>query len=209
MSSFETVRERGKNLLIYGGITAMAGAAMLGVGGSAFAQDSTPTAGTEASTPAADTTTDPWAARQAEQDAFLDALAANLGVADGATVEAAIKTTMKQLVDERLAAGEISADDAEAIKAAIDSGDYPVGLHLPGLGGMGGPGGFDWPGDFDGPGMDGPGDFYGPGHRGADDRVGPGGTVRDDGDTGDDPTDDATDDTLAPGTGTPTAGATA
>jgi hypothetical protein len=131
MSAFETIRERSKNLLIYGGITAMTGAAMLGVGGSVFAQDeSTPTAGTEETTPSSPAA-ERRAGREAEYAAFLDALAVNLGVADGATVDAAIRTTMKQVIDERLAAGEISADLAGELKVAIDSGDYPVDSAFP------------------------------------------------------------------------------
>lgn len=182
MSAFESIRERSKNLLIYGGITAMTGAAMLGVGGSVFAHDeSTPAASTEESTESA-TATDKRAAREAEYAAFLDALAVNLGVADGETVDAAIRTTMKQVVDERLAAGEISADLAAELKLAIDTGDFPVGLHLPGMGGFGGPGrgdGFGPRGDHDGRGP----------HRGIDK-----------------PSDAVEDDTLVPDTGTPTAG---
>jgi len=179
MSAFETIKERSKNLLIYGGITAMTGAAMLGVGGSVFAQDeSTPTAGTEETTEST-AATDRRAAREAEYAAFLDALAVNLGVADGETVDAAIRTTMEQVIDERLAAGEISADLATELKLAIDSGEYPVGFHLGGIG----MGGFDRGGDHDGHG--GPkGDFDGRG-------------------------DDADDDTVIPDTGTPAAGATA
>lgn len=174
MSGFETVKERSKNLLIYGGITAMTGAAMLGVGGAVVAQDaSTPTAGTEETTEV----TDRRAARQAEYDAFLDALAANLGVADGETVDAAIRTTLKQTIDERLAAGEISANLAADLKAAIDSGEYPIRLRLPGLGGFG---------DRD---VRGHGDV-----RGVD---------RDDDVEG---VEDATDDTLTPDPATPTAG---
>ena len=189
MSAFETIRERSKNLLIYGGITAITGAAMVGVGGSVFAQDeSTPTASTEDTTEFI-TVTGKQAAREAEYAAFLDALAVNLGVADGETVEAAIRTTMKQVIDERLAAGQISADLATELKLAIDSGDYPLGFHLPGMGGFGGPG------------RDGV--AFGP--RGDDGRG--------QGRSGDKPSDavenDATDDMLVPDPGTPTAGATA
>ena len=182
MSTFETIKERSKNLLIYGGITAMTGVAMLGVVGSVFAQDeSTPTAGTEETveTTGSTTTSDRRAAREAEYAAFLDALAVNLGVADGETVDAAIRTTMKQVIHERLAAGEISADLATELKLAIDSGEYPVGLHLPGMGGFGGPG---WGGDHEG-------------------RGGPKGVLDGHGDD--------SDDTVIPDTGTPVAGASA
>ena len=190
MSAFETIKERSKNLLVYGGITAMTGAAMLGVGGSVFAQDNaTPTAGTEQTTGTTGEATE-RTTREAEYAAFLDALAVNLGVADGETVDAAIKTTLKQMVDERLAAGEISADLATELKAAIDSGNVPIGFHRPDL--RGDHGGSDFQGD----GSRGPG-------RGddtsADDTDEPGDTDQD-GDT------DDVDDTVAPETGTPTAG---
>ena len=180
MSGFETLKERSKNLLVYGGITAMTGAAMLGIGGSVFAQDTaTPGAGTEETTDAG-TVTDRQAEREARYAAFLDALAVNLGVADGETVDAAIRTTMKQMIDEQLAAGEISANLAAELKAAIDSGDYPVGLHLPGMGGFG---------EHRGVG----------GHR--DDRGG----FDDRTDDTEGAEGDATDDTLVPATSTPTA----
>lgn len=184
MSAFETIKERSKDLLVYGGITAMTGAAMLGVGGAVFAQDdSTPTEGTQEITEST-SVTDKQVAREAEYAAFLDALAVNLGVADGETVDAAIRTTMKQVIDERLAGGEISADLATELKLAIDSGDYPVGLHVPGMGGFGGHS---------------RGDGFGPrGHGGGD--------VRGPGRGGDEPSDTADDDTLVPDTGTPAAG---
>lgn len=141
MSSFETFRERGKNLLIYGSITAMTGAAILGAGGSVFAQDpSTPTAGAGGSTEVT-AASDRQAEREADYAAFLEALAINLGVADGETVDAAIRTTLKQMIDQRLAAGEISADLAAELKAAIDAGRYLGGFHIPGFGGFDGHGG--------------------------------------------------------------------
>jgi len=80
-----------------------------------FAQDATPAAGTSSTT---DTT---------YQD-FVGKLAANLGIADATQVDAAIKTTLKQMVDEQLAAGNISANEATAAKQAIDNGDLGHGL---------------------------------------------------------------------------------
>ena len=182
MSGFETIKERSKNLLIYGGITAMTGAAMLGLGGSVFAQDAATPSSTIEDVSDGGTVTDRQAEREARYAAFLDALAVNLGVADGETIDAAIRTTLKQMIDERLAAGEISANLADELKAAIDSGDYRVGLHLRGIGRFGDPG------------------FGGRHHRDADVR----GHHRDDAIE-----DDAAEDTLVPTTGTPTAGSDA
>jgi hypothetical protein len=119
----------------------VAALALLGAGavteGGVFAQDQTGTPAAGESTPAvgSDTTT------SAYQD-FVDALAANLGITDPAAVDAAIKTTLKQQVDDRLAAGEISANEATALKARIDAGDF--GSFLFGQGehgnrGVGGP----------------------------------------------------------------------
>ena len=190
MLAFVTIKERSKNLLVYGGITAMTGAAMLGVGGSVFAQEaSTPAAGTEEADDATDATSEQSTREQAYAD-FLDALAVNLGVADGATVDAAIKTTQKQLIDERLAAGEISADLATELKAAIDSGEYPVRFHLPGMDSDRGPGG------------------RGHSHDGVS-RGSVGGGDANDPDTSDDASTDeggTADDAIVPATGTPTAG---
>ena len=117
----------------------VAALALLGAGaiaeGGVFAQDdySTPPAGLGTPAAGSDATTS-----TAYQD-FVDALAANLGIGDPATVDAAIKTTLKQQVDDRLAAGEISANQATALKERIDAGDF--GPFLFGHGrGIGGPG---------------------------------------------------------------------
>lgn len=209
MSSFDTLKERSKNLLISGGITAMTGAAILGVGGSVFAQDdSSPTAGTGETSEASDPATE-QSGRDAEYAAFLDTLAANLGLADGATIDAALRTTMKQLIDERLAAGEISADLATELRAAIDGGDYPVRIHGPGVGGFGGPMMGD-DRDFGGRG-DRNGDRHGPvrdGRQPCGEGHGPGRGDRQPSDAGqDDPVEDpAPDDTLTPISETPSAG---
>jgi hypothetical protein len=106
-------------------------------GGGVFAQDSTPTTTeTPAVGSSGDTTTD----ANAEYDAFVVALAANLGISDPATVDAAIKATLKQQVDDRLAAGEISANEATALKERIDAGKFGsflfgIGGHKDGIGG--------------------------------------------------------------------------
>lgn len=122
---------------------------------SVAAQSATPAAGTGVGGTTVDSaTTDPY------QD-FLAKLATNLGVADAAAVDAAIRTTLKQTVDERLAAGDLSANDATAIKERIDAADVPLGIiggRHGGIarGGFGGP--FDGrePGGFDGRGHGGP-----------------------------------------------------
>ncbi|HEX3303708.1 MAG TPA: hypothetical protein VHR64_12560 [Thermomicrobiales bacterium] len=124
---------------------ALLGAAAV-IGGSAFAQDSTGTPEAGSGTPAVGSDTQ----ASAYQD-FVDGLAANLGISDPATVDAAIKTTLKQQVDAELAAGNISANDATALKERIDAADF--GPFLFGVGqhdghGIGGPGrgGHDHPG---------------------------------------------------------------
>lgn len=111
--------------------------ALLGVGGLAgggvFAQDQSGTPAAGESTPAAGGET------SAYQD-FVNALAANLGISDPATVDAAIKTTLKQQVDAELAAGNISANEATALKQRIDAGDFGPFLFGHGRGdGHGGP----------------------------------------------------------------------
>lgn len=154
---------------------------------SVAAQSATPAAnaGTGGTT-AGDATTDP-AATDPYQD-FLAKLATNLGVADAAQVDAAIRTTLKQTVDERQAAGDLSTDEATAIKSRIDAADVPLGLIGGRHGGFdrGGPGGPF--GGKDGVARGGPnGPFGGRGH-GDFARGGPGGPFegrdRDDRDDG-------------------------
>jgi hypothetical protein len=83
-----------------------------------FAQESTPEAeGTPAVGSDAETETSAY-------DEFVAGLAANLGISDPATVDTAIKETLKQRVDEQLAAGEISANEATARKERIDAGEF-------------------------------------------------------------------------------------
>ena len=101
--------------------------AVLGLGAfgarGVYAQVSTPTteeadaAGSTADTSDAD----------AAYDEFVAGLAANLGT-DTATVEAAITQTLTDLVDAKLAAGEISADEAAALTERIAAGDIPFRL---------------------------------------------------------------------------------
>lgn len=70
-------------------------------------------------------------------DDFVTKLAANLGQTDATKVDAAIRATLKQTIDERQAAGDLTADQATALKQHIDTADVPLGF-------MGGPhGGMD------------------------------------------------------------------
>jgi hypothetical protein len=96
--------------------------ALIGTGAVAsngvFAQESTPEAeSTPAVGSAGETETSAY-------DEFVAGLAANLGISDPATVDTAIKETLKQKVDEQLAAGEISANEATARKERIDAGEF-------------------------------------------------------------------------------------
>lgn len=59
---------------------------------------------------------------------FVDKLAANLGNTDASKVDTAIRTTLKQMVDEEVQAGNLSANEATALKNRIDSGDFPADL---------------------------------------------------------------------------------
>jgi hypothetical protein len=70
-------------------------------------------------------------------DDFVAKLAANLGQTDATKVDAAIRATLKQTIDEQQAAGDLTADQATALKQRIDTADVPLGF-------MGGPrGGMD------------------------------------------------------------------
>ncbi len=79
------------------------------------AQNGTPTA-----------TTDADATRTQAYDDFLAKLAANVGVADPAQVDIAIRTALKQMVDERQAAGELTAEESTALKERIDAAAVPL-----------------------------------------------------------------------------------
>ena len=130
-----------------------------------FAQDSTPTAsdGSDAgsSSDSGSTSTDDGTSMKAEEyQTFVAALATAMN-SDADTVDAAIRTALTQMVDDTLAAGDISANDAAARKEKIASSDAPIsassgGNH--GSGGMGGPG--------DGGGNQKPGSMGGSGYGG-------------------------------------------
>jgi hypothetical protein len=119
------------------GIAALAlSAALVGGGSAALATTGSNTATTKA---AASSPTSPSAGR----DAFLASVASHLGVTKD-KLTAAIKAAQLDRVAADLAAGKISADQATAARAAIESGNGP---------------GFE-PG---GPGHGGPGDHHGAG----------------------------------------------
>jgi hypothetical protein len=91
--------------------------------GSAFAQ-STPTAENGA-TPEAGTGMAGQTTKQGAYQDFIGKLAANLGISDTGSVDTAIRTTLKQMVDEQQAAGRLTAAQANALKERIDAGDFP------------------------------------------------------------------------------------
>ncbi len=107
-------------------------------------------AAAQAATPGAGGATAESDNRAEAYAAFVASIAAELGVGDGAQVDAAIRTALKQQVDDELAAGELSAEAAAARKAVIDVTDAPLPLGIGGHGRFrGGPGGMH--GDDRGP----------------------------------------------------------
>ncbi len=155
-----------RRFALVGGLTALL-ALLFGVGliGSAFAQ--TDPAAPDAATPTGEETSATTATAGDSYQDFLDQLAANLGGTDAAALDAAIRTTLKQAVDARLEAGEISANAADALKQRIDAAEVPL-RHVGLIGGRigGGPDGLGRGGLGRGPGhgpLDGP---FGPMGRG-------------------------------------------
>jgi len=70
----------------------------------------------------------------AEKQAYLNDVAGRLGVTS-AKLEDALKGAAIDRVDAALAAGRITKDEADAIKAAINSGKFPRGIGIgPGMG---------------------------------------------------------------------------
>lgn len=122
------------------GAVGVGAASVLGVT-IARAQSSTPSATSSPGTSGSSGTTASAGTAHKKYTDFVDKLAANLGNLDAAKVDAAIRTTLKQMVDEELQAGNISAKQATALKNRIDSGDFPADLPLFGLRGRPGPGG--------------------------------------------------------------------
>ena len=123
------------------------GAAALGVGvvlgGAAtmpaLAQDATPPVTAPAASTTGQTSAQPASDQEAQRaqayDQFVASLAKELGD-DESTVDASIRTTLKQQVDARQTAGDIDKVQAAAMKAAIDASDAPLFLGLGGPGGM-------------------------------------------------------------------------
>lgn len=147
----------------HGRRTLIAGAAGLGlasvIGGSLVRAQATPEPSDGTTTDATTEETDRATEAAARYNDFVAKLATNLGGTDSTAVDAAIRASLTDIVDERLAAGEISANDATAAKTAIASNASPVlGLFAAGghdggfgrFGGHGRPGGFGFggrPGD--------------------------------------------------------------
>jgi hypothetical protein len=124
-------------------IVGAAGAGLATTLGAAIvrAQDATPTAGSGSATPATGTGTQKKPDAAALYQSFLGKLATNLGLSDPKAVDTAIRTSLKSLVDDQLAAGHISGDNATALKQRIDAATVPLGMF--GVGGEGyGGGGF-------------------------------------------------------------------
>lgn len=147
----------------FGRRTMIAGAAGLGIatvaGASLVAAQATP----EPSDPATDdmaTDDTAFADREAvaaeRYDTFVTELAAALAISDTATVDTGIRTALTAMVEARLAAGEISADDAETLTTEIASAPAPLlgGLIAVrrGPGGRGGRPGVGFPGGVGGAG---------------------------------------------------------
>jgi hypothetical protein len=116
--------------------------ALLGVGMAAgrgaFAQDATPTPSTtsEESTPSPSTSSDTTeAAEEAERNAFIDAFAAQFGVTDEAEIDAAIQAALVQIVDDRVAAGELTEAEGAVLKERIAAGEFRFGVRVGGPGG--------------------------------------------------------------------------
>ena len=86
--------------------------------------DGTPTTDTNGMT---DETSTNEVAAGARYDDFVSRLASHLGIADSTQVDTGIRTTLTDLVDARLAAGEISANDADAARTAITDSPAPLG----------------------------------------------------------------------------------
>ena len=115
--------------------TVFAGAAGLGlatlVGGTIVRAQDTPDTGDGTPTTDTDGTTDETSTNEAEAgaryDDFVSRLAGNLGITDPSQVDTGIRTTLTDLVDARLAAGEISANDADAARTAIADSPTPLG----------------------------------------------------------------------------------
>ncbi len=114
------------------GVGALAGAMFLtGIGAptlpGAFAQETapaTPSAVTDGAGSAA--TTNPRLQAMTEHyETFLGKMAGELGATDE-EVDAAIRASLKGMIDDAVAAGDLAANDATALKERIDDAEIPV-----------------------------------------------------------------------------------
>ncbi|HTE83453.1 MAG TPA: hypothetical protein VK821_01855 [Dehalococcoidia bacterium] len=117
-----------RKALIIGSLVAAVGLAAALVGGVVMAQTPAPSGpgqsgGQSAPAPGGG----PSAAIHATIDSFLNSLAQNLGISRS-TLDGALKTTAKQQVDQAVAAGRMTKDQADKIKQRIDSGQGPIGF---------------------------------------------------------------------------------
>ena len=107
-----------------------------------FAQEATPPAAEAPAQAAQGQEIDFEAQRAQAYDSFVTALASELG-SDKAAVDAAIRTALTQQVDEREAAGDLSAEQAAAMKAVVDVSKSPLFIGFAGRGEMHGFAGHD------------------------------------------------------------------
>ena len=116
------MRRRG---LLIGGLGLSVAGAMALAGMPALAQESASDSAGAAQT--RDERIAAWEeAQQQRYEDFLAKFAENLGVDDPAQVETALKETLKQMIDEELAAGTISANAAAEMKERIDAAEGPA-----------------------------------------------------------------------------------
>lgn len=80
--------------------------------------------GAQSGTPTAET--DRNAALTQSYDDFLAKMAANLGVGDATQVDLAIRTSLKQMIDESAAAGDLTAEQATTLKERVDASEVPL-----------------------------------------------------------------------------------
>lgn len=137
---------------VVAGAAGLGAASLLGLR-MAQAQDTTatPGAGTDTDSTVTSETTDATDLRAESYQDFVSKLAANLGVTDTATVDTAIRDALKAIVDDHLAAGEISANSATERKTEIDASVSPLRVGF--FGDEGGPRGGHGSGGDRGDGM--------------------------------------------------------
>ena len=122
-----------RKLLTIGGGTAILGAVLTGGFISASASDDSATGSAILTQDSGDTQSTQDADKVARQEAYLAKVAAALGVTVDA-LKAALTSSSLATVDERLAAGEITAEQAADMKERIESGEALFGFRGPGGG---------------------------------------------------------------------------